>query len=124
MTDIIVNRYASLDAAKAAKIAEVNAACEQALAEIRAQYPQAEIDSWPQQEREAQAWQADNTAETPLLDAISVARGVAKPDVVAKVLINAAAFKIQAGAAFGRRQALRDQIDAATTVREVVLIAW
>lgn len=124
MAVIQVNRYADLAAAKQAAVARINAACEQALSSISAQYPQAEIDSWAQQEREADAWTADNTAATPLLDAIAAARGAAKTEVVAKVHANAAAFKIMAGAAFGKRQGLRDQIDAATTVREVVAINW
>lgn len=124
MTAITVNRYSTIQAARDEKLAQINAACEAELAGIRAQYPQAEIDSWPQQELEAAAWTANNATPTPLLDAIATARGVTKADLVTFVQANATAFKALAGAAFGKRQALRAQIDAATTVRDVLLISW
>ena len=71
---------------------------------IKEGYTQAEIDTFPTQEAEAQAWAADNTAPTPLLDAIISESGEAKADLVTKILGNAAAMKVAVGKAIGTKQ--------------------
>ena len=71
---------------------------------IKEGYTQAEIDTFPTQEAEANAYAADNAAPTPLLDAILAESGDTKTALVAKIQTNAAAMKVAVGKAIGRKQ--------------------
>lgn len=70
---------------------------------IQNDYTQAEINTFPIQEAEANAYSADNTAPTPLLDAIVAASLEPKADLVARILIKAAEFKTTVGTAIGNK---------------------
>jgi hypothetical protein len=90
------------------------------------QYPDFEIQTWQDQEREAityQAWlNAGSTGTapaTPTLIGIVTARGIDLTDLVTRVIANATAWRQLAPALAGQRQALADQVMAATTVEEV-----
>lgn len=109
---------------KQLKIAQIDAAAEAAIAPITAVYSQTERDTWPIQEAEAAAWTENPSAPTPMLDAIAAQRSMTRPDLVASVLEKAAAFKALAGATFGKRRVLVDQVNAATTPEAVGVIAW
>ncbi len=113
-----------LDELKAAKNAEINAACESAIAAIRAGYPESEVLSWPKQEAEARAFVADAAAATPLLDALAAARDIDKAELAARVIAKADAFAAISGALIGNRQKLEDQLAAATTAEEAAAIVW
>ena len=78
-------------------------------------YPQHEIDSWSQQQREAVAYTADPTIDTPLLTAMATARGWTVAALAARVLQKAADFAIGGGAILGAQQAAEDQLQAVTT---------
>jgi len=73
-------------------------------AAMKSGYSQAEIDSWPTQEAEAIAWTLDNTAETPLLDAILSESGDTKLVLATTINGKAAALKVGVGKAIGRKQ--------------------
>lgn len=90
----------------------INAAYSAAVAALTSGYPQNEIDSWPKQEQEARAWTADNAVATPWIDSAAASRGIVKADFVALVIANADALAPLHGALTGKRQKLRDQIDA------------
>lgn len=106
------------------KIAEIDAGYNAAIAIIAASYPETERNSWAKQEAEARAWTANNAAATPLLSAISSARGSTIAAICAKVIANADAYAIYAGATIGKRQAKMIAIAAAATVSELESIAW
>lgn len=95
------------------KLAEINAASNQPLAGIRREYPQFEIDTWPDQEAEARAWIADNSAVTPTLSGIAAERGVTVAELVPKVIEKADLYRPTATAVIGKRQRLEDAIKAA-----------
>ena len=96
---------AKLDAdAKAAAIADINATFEEEIAAVKEGYLDDEIKSWPQQIAEAQAYQADNTASTPLLDAMVAERGTTKDELVIRIATNASAYAAVFGAALGKKQ--------------------
>lgn len=97
---------------KAAAHARINAAYAIAVNTLTAGYPENEIASWPKQEVEARAWLADNSAPTPWIDSAATARGISKEDFVGLVIANADALAPLHGALSGKRQHLRDQIDA------------
>jgi hypothetical protein len=78
-------------------------------------YPSEEIASWPKQETEARAWLLDSSSPTPWIDGAVIGRGIVKPDLVSKIIQNADAFAPVHGELTGKRQMLRDQIDALGT---------
>lgn len=96
----------------AAKLREINAACDAEVAALAAKYPDTEILSWYRQEREARELQANPQAVTPLIDNIAAQRGITREDLAGRILAKAEAYAQEAGAAFGRRQALEDKLEA------------
>lgn len=110
--------------AKAKKLDEINQAFESAMEAITAQYPEIEKLSWDKQEREARAYLADNTVATPLLDSIATARGVDKTELAQKIVKKADTYSLIAGSAIGKRQALEDKINSATSIDELEAIVW
>lgn len=106
---------AQLAAAKADKLAEVNS---QAQAFIDAavgldKIPDFEVQTWVIQAAEAKAWQADNSAATPTLDAIAAARGVDCTKLKAAAYRKAVTFERLTAHVVGQRQALADRVAAA-----------
>ena len=107
--------------------ARINAGYYAAIAAITSGYPVPEQASWPKQENEARAWTADNSSPTPWIDAAVAARGISKADMAAKIIENADLFVAFSGAQTGKRQKLRDQIDAlgaSPTESQLNAIVW
>lgn len=115
---------AKLEAVKAAKRAEINAACDIAVASLAASYPEREVQSWPQQVKEAEALAADPQAQAPLLAAIAEARSLPLAELASRVLGKMNAYAAASGALIGRRQAAEDLIDLADTAEDVASVAW
>lgn len=114
-------------AAIAAALAQINTSFETAMQAVRAEYPESEVLSWSKQEAEANAWQADAGATTPLLDALAAARGIAKAELAGRILGKAAAYAVATGQLIGRRQALEDALQALpedATLEQIQAIAW
>lgn len=112
---------------KAAAHARINTAYAMAVNALTAGYPENEIASWPKQEAEARSWLADNTAPTPWIDSAATARGIPKTDFVNLVIANADALAPLHGALSGKRQYLRDEIDAlgdTPTAEQLNAIQW
>jgi hypothetical protein len=109
----------TLEEVKTAKLSEINAAADRAIATLTATYPDREISTFDKQESEARAYAADPTASTPLLSALAQARGISLPDLVERVLAKADAFAVASGSIIGQRQALEDRLNACKTLEEV-----
>lgn len=90
----------------------IRAACDQELATLRLAYPEREVDSWPQQEREARDIVLNPAAPTPLLSAIAQARSLPVEELVRRVRAKADTYAATAGKIIGRKQALTDELDA------------
>lgn len=97
---------------KAKKLTQFNAAAEREIAALVSTYPPSEVASFPKQETEARAWLADNAAVTPLLDSLAESRGMAKAELVDKVIIKADSFAVASGEIIGKRQKLEDALAA------------
>lgn len=97
----------------------INARCAETLAGVRYSYPADEVTSWAKQENEARAWLADSAAPTPLIRALSAARGVPLAILAQKIVDKADAFAATSGQIIGQRQAREDAIEAAVTVADV-----
>jgi hypothetical protein len=95
-------------------LARINGQAEAALAALKATYPDAEVRTWDRQEAEARAYQADSNASTPMIDALSASRGVAKADLVSRIIAKADAWVVIVGQVIGQRQALEDAMSAMT----------
>ena len=104
---------------KASKLAEINAAYEDAVSRFVTTYPEIERLTFDKQEAEARAWLADISARTPLIDALAAGRGMDKAELVRRIIAKAEAFATATGYLTGQRQRFEDLIDAATTAEEV-----
>lgn len=84
---------------------------EREISSVREGYNEDEIKSWDQQALEATAYQKDQTAETPLLDAILVNRGGTKDELVLKIATNATQYARVFGQALGKKQKRISEIE-------------
>ena len=106
------------------KLNEINDEAEFVLAQLKASYPQSEIDTWTRQALEARAYDADNSAATPLLDGIASSRGIDRVELIGRAKAKADASDAILMATIGKRQKLVDEIDAATVESELDVIGW
>ena len=109
----------TFEEAKAAKLAEINAACDSILNAATATYPASEVLTFDQQTAEAQTYQADNATSVPLLSALATSRKITLPELVQRVLVKHDAFSALSGSIIGQRQALEDVLNTLTTVESV-----
>lgn len=107
-----------------AKLGEINAAYEQEMSAIKAGYPLSEVLSWDKQEAEARAYQADSNAATPFIDALATERGMAKAELVSRIMAKVDMYEQTVGMLTGKRQRLEDQVLAAQTVEGVSAVTW
>lgn len=112
---------------KQSKRTEINVDFEKAMQQIVGSYPANEVSSWAKQETEARAYQVNNAAATPLLDALASSRSVAKAELVTRIIAKADLFAGISGTLIGRRQGLEDDLDAlpeTATAEDIAAIAW
>jgi len=112
----------TLEEARGAKLAEINAKCEAALEALTPTYPERELLTFDKQETEARAWKADNSAPTPMLAALAAGRGMELSELVNRVIAKADAFSLASGHLIGQRQRLEDALDACETVEAALAI--
>ncbi|MCW5319623.1 hypothetical protein D5039_00035 [Verminephrobacter aporrectodeae subsp. tuberculatae] len=115
---------ARLKTLKDAKRAEINAACEATIAAMVAAYPEHEVQSWPQQVKEAEALAANKKAVVPLLASIAEARSIPVDKLASVVLAKMGAFAAMSGERIGRRHALEKMIDDAVFEEDVADVVW
>jgi len=110
---------------KSSKTNEITNSFNNAVEAITTALPH-EMVSWRKQEDEARAYSADNTVETPFIDAQLVTRdlGETKDELIAKVIANADAYQVAYATLLGKFQNLTNKISIATTVDELNLIVW
>lgn len=80
--------------------------------ELKKKYPEAEVDSWDQQRREALAYTDDNTVSTPLLSVIATERNISVADLSVKVITHATAYDSALGTLLGKYQKNRSLLNA------------
>lgn len=113
----------SLEEVKTARLAEVNAAYDEAVSALVATYPDAELLTFDKQEAEARAWLADSAADTPLIDALAAGRGMDKAELVSRIMKKADAFAVAVGFLTGQRQRYEDEISAAGNAEDVEAVS-
>lgn len=105
----------------------INSAYEAELRALTADYPQSEIDSWPRQEQEAREKLADPEARVLWIKAASTTRRISVDNLAALIIQKADEFAPVHGAMTGKRQRLRDQINAlgeSPTQAQLDAIVW
>ena len=80
--------------------------------ELKKKYPEAEVDSWDQQRREALAYTDDNTVSTPLLSVIATERNISVADLSVKVITHATVYDSALGTLLGKYQKNRSLLNA------------
>ena len=112
----------TLKEAKAAKLKEINAACDDFLAVLTESYPVREVLTFDQQASEAAAVLADPSAPAPMLKPLAAARGLGVTELAMRVRVKSEAFTAISGYVVGQRQKYEDILDAAETLEEVAAI--
>lgn len=118
----VVEYVPTFEEMKSAKLSEINAAYNAATSALVSAYPKSELLTFDKQESEARAWQADNSAETPLVDMLAAGRQMDKAELVRRIIAKADAFALAAGYLTGRRQRYEDMLAAAQTAEAVAAI--
>lgn len=115
----------SVEAAQTKRMKVINETCDTLMKSIGASYPDSEIATWDQQKIEAERYTADNNASTPLIDALASARGIAKPELVTRILAKAEAYAVATGTLIGTRQAIEDVVMADNaTLEDIEGAVW
>jgi len=110
---------------KEEKLKAINNSCENLLSSLRNTYPVSEQLSWDRQIQEAERFLADATYDPKLLKSIAKGRNNMDVGVLSQKVIDKANIYVSlSGEAFGKRQALEELIDAATSKEELDLIVW
>ena len=112
----------AVDALRKAKLAAANAECDRRINAIVATYPSAEVMTFPKQEAEALAFQANPATPTPLIDALVTSRAIPKGVLAGRIVSKANDFAAKSGAIIGYRQKLEDAINAAETHEALMAI--
>jgi len=113
---------------KSLKLAEINIQAQKELSSFTATYPEGEVSTFDKQESEAKAFIADNTADTPLLDALATNREIDKAELATRIVTKATAFSAASGAIIGKRQKLEDRLNKLSedvnSTEDIAEIAW
>ncbi|MGE8691093.1 MAG: hypothetical protein ACN6PJ_28375 [Achromobacter sp.] len=109
---------------RAEKEAEINAAYEAATAALALGYPESERETWPVQIMESAAVLAGEEVDTPWIDAAAVARGISRDQLAIKIRDMDVLYRQISGALTGKRQALRDLVQAAQTPEAIAAVVW
>lgn len=109
-----------------AKRHEIWGAGDAILATVKANFTEAEIESWSKQEEGAKDIQAGNTETEAALfvTAIATQRGIETATLVTKILHNVATYGALSSTVIGEQQRLDDLIKAATTQEDLDAIVW
>lgn len=120
-----VDPVEALNTAKLAAYSRNNSAYDRANSEVTKNYPQSEKDTWPTQDREIKAYQANPTgALTPWIDTAALHRGISRELYIEKTLAKITQFEQVSAYLTGRRQGFEDQIKAATDAASVDLMVF
>ena len=112
--------------AKEAKRRQIWSAGDAILAQVKANYTQAELESWSKQEQGAKDIQAGDTSTemAQFVAAIARRRGIEVSVLVAKILANVESYGALSAAVIGEQQRLDDLIKVATTPEDLEAIIW
>lgn len=112
-----------LELEKNLKIASLNSMADFYIqTKINASYPEFEKQTFEAQRREATAWAAEETQETPMIDILAANREIPRTVLISKILEKVSQFETLAFTVAGKRQKIEDQIKATTNLAELEAI--
>ena len=96
------------------------------LAAVKANFTEAEIESWSKQEQGAKDIQAGNTDtdSAKFVAGIAAQRGMATETLVAKIMGHVETYAALSATVIGEQQRLDDMIKTATTQEQLDAIVW
>ena len=116
------NRPPTLEEARSAKLAEINAGYSAAMAQLQAGYPQEEVLSWERQAAQARELVQNPAADAAFVRGLAAAKQITVEELCARILRNAAAWEPMAAALTGQRQVMEEIASLAETVEGVQAI--
>lgn len=114
----------TLEELRAAKEVEINAAYTAAAAALAHGYPDAERETWPVQIMESAIVLAAGEGATPWIDAAAPARGITREELAVKIRDMDQQYRQIIGGLTGKRQVLRDRVQAAETPEAIAAVVW
>ena len=114
-TDFVQPTPPTLAEQKLTKITQLHAKYQKMYDDYLAQYPKREVDSFPIKQAEAIAYTANNTALTPVIDAIVGSNATLKSAYITSIMAKVTALAQQEG----QMVTIRDSIKACTTQAEL-----
>jgi len=115
----VVNVEEDFEAYKLRALNTVNTLCESRMKEAIGDYPELEISSFPQQIAEARQYLEDSSYVPPLLNSISLGRGITIEVLVEKVIRHSETYSEISGRYMGLRQKQIERINNCTTLEEL-----
>ena len=112
----------TLEEARTAKLAEINAGYSAAMAQLQAGYPPEEVLSWERQAAQARELQQNPAAEAAFVRGLAAAKQISVEELCARILRNAAAWEPMAAMLTGQRQVMEEIANLAETVEGVQAI--
>ena len=112
----------TLEEARTAKLAEINAGYSSVMGYIQAGYPAEEILSWERQATQARELTQNPAAEAAFVRGLAATKKLTVEEMCARILANAASWEPVAAMLTGQRQVMEEAAHAAETVEELQAI--
>ena len=116
------NSPPTLEEARTAKLAEINAGYSAAMAQLQAGYPPEEVLSWERQAAQARELQQNPAAEAAFVRGLAAAKNLEVEEMTARILANVASWEPVAAMLTGARQVMEEAAHAAETIEELQAI--
>jgi hypothetical protein len=104
----------TLEQARTVAATRLNAAVDREMVPLLMRYPMLEVASWPPQLAAAQAWLADPSTPTPMIDAMLAGRD--KAELCEAIVAHGEAYAVRTGQVLGWRYQCSAWIDACEDV--------
>ena len=112
----------SLEMARTAKLAEINAGYSAVVGYIQAGYPLDEVLSWERQATQARELTQNPAAEALFVRALAITKKIPVEELCRRILANAASWEPVAAMLTGCRHVMEDAAFSAETVEEIQAI--
>lgn len=86
--------------------------------ELKANVSSLEFNSWEQQKTEAYAYQANNTAATPMLSSLATARGITLDEMVSKVITAVESYNASIAELLARKQLIETEVKGCASIAD------
>lgn len=112
----------TLEEARTAKLAEINAGYSTVMGFIQAGYPLDEVLSWERQATQARELVQNPAAEAAFVRGLAAAKNITVEEMTARILRNAASWEPIAAMLTGCRQVMEEAAFSAESVEEILAI--